>query len=145
MTWPIISRFELGTDPFHELIRLHRQMSRMLGQRERCTTSCPSIRLAGTDEQLELIAALPGFDEKSLQLTVEGNALTIEGSRATPEGAKPEQFLRRERESGSFSRTVQLPYDIESDRVSASFRHGVLTVTLPRKESTKPRKVVVQS
>ena len=88
-------------------------------------------------------AELPGLGMDDVEVLVSGNDVTINGRRKieAPEGAT---WHRRERSHGEFSRTLTLPWAIDADKVEAKFRDGVLTVTLPKSESNKPKRVTVQ-
>ncbi len=139
MNYPVTYSFDMTSNPFNELSRLHRQMSRLFDSRS--ATDYPAANLYANDEQATLKVAAPGFDEKSLSITITGDVVSIEGTRPEADGVKPEACHRRERASGSFSRSIRLPFEVETDRTVARFENGLLTVTLPRKESTKPRRV----
>jgi HSP20 family protein len=89
-------------------------------------------------------ALAPGLDIDSLELTVENDVLRIAGQKAPLSGdIKPERFHRRERGAGRFIRTLTLPAAVDADNVSAEFRNGLLTVTLPKSEAAKPRRIAV--
>ena len=88
---------------------------------------------------------LPGVDPKSVDLSVVGHVLTLQGERTEEPGVKAEEYHRRERATGKFARSVRLPFEVESDKVHARFENGVLRVTLPRKESTKPRRIAINA
>lgn len=87
-------------------------------------------------------AELPGLGMGDIEVLVSGNDVTINGRRtiASPEGAT---WHRRERSHGEFSRMVTLPWAVDADKVEAKFRDGVLTVTLPKSETHKPKRVKV--
>lgn len=88
-------------------------------------------------------AELPGFSIKDVEITFSGNELTISGTRAEtkPEGAT---LHRRERSSGSFSRTLRVGADVDGAKISATLTNGVLTVVLPKAEAARPRKIDVK-
>jgi HSP20 family protein len=104
----------------------------------------PPINLSEDTENVYAECELPGVLPEDLDIAVVGSELTVKGRRC--EEAEPQAtYHRRERGVGSFTRVVQLASDIAAERVSASLRDGVLLVTLPKSESSKPRKVQVQS
>lgn len=102
----------------------------------------PGVNLWEDGDTAFVEAELPGLSMDDVEVLVTGSELTINGERkiAAPQNAT---YHRRERAAGRFSRTVALPWEIDSDRVEASFSEGVLTVKLPKCESCKPRKVKV--
>lgn len=105
----------------------------------------PAIDLWVGDEGVRLHAQLPGLAASDIDLSVVGDTVTLKGVRPSAEPGTPDAFHRRERESGRFVRTIQLPFPVESDAVRARFRNGMLEVELPRAASDKPKKITVQS
>jgi HSP20 family protein len=83
-------------------------------------------------------------DPQEIDISVEDDTLTLRGSRQV-DGPENVTYHRRERGSGSFARSVQLPFRVEADQVEATFDQGVLTIELPRAESDKPHKIAIQS
>lgn len=102
----------------------------------------PPINVWETDEHYFVEAELPGVALEDLDLTIHGDTLTLKGKHAV---ADPEQAteLRRERREGEFQRTVQLPGDVDAERVQARMRDGVLTVELQKAGAARPRKIEV--
>ncbi len=97
------------------------------------------------DEQFLVEAELPGLDLNTLELSVEGgNQLLLKGERKGPE-LKDGKWYRQERGFGSFQRSVTLPRDIDAERVSAEYKNGVLTISLPKKPEVKPRRIEVKT
>ena len=91
-----------------------------------------------------LAADLPGIDPGSIDVDVDGQLLTIRAQR-TLHGVEGVKWLTRERESGSFLRQLNLGQGIDTDRISAQYTNGVLSVTIPVSERAKPRKIEVQA
>lgn len=91
-----------------------------------------------------LTADLPGIDPGSVDVDVDGQLLTIRAER-TLSAAEGVKWITREREAGSFLRQLNLGQGIDTENISASYRHGVLSVTLPVSEKAKPRKVAVST
>lgn len=89
-------------------------------------------------------AELPGFSMEDVEVTVLDNEVTIMGERK-PAEAEGATYLRRERNSGTFTRTWTLPAEVQADRVDAKLTNGVLTVTLPKAEKAQPRKIQVKA
>jgi len=103
----------------------------------------PAVNVWSNADSLAVTAELPGIDQDSLQISVVDDTLTISGQRPddTPDGAK---LLRRERVARSFTRSLRLPYPVDSDQAEARYRNGILCVVLPRNEADKPRRIEVK-
>ncbi len=104
----------------------------------------PSINVWEDAQHLYVEAEVPGFSIGELNITITGNELTISGTRAQakPDGAA---FVRRERPFGTFSRTLRVSTEVDSAKVGATLVNGVLTITLPKAEAVKPRKIEVKA
>jgi HSP20 family protein len=142
------------TNGFHPLHQLGNEVDRLMGGLfapateawpfPRATRAFPAVNVwEGTDE-LYAEAELPGLKSDELEISVVGNELTIKGHRrhVEREGAA---LHRRERGMGEFSRVLQLPVEIDADKVQAVLRDGVLTLTLPKAVVAKPTKIQVTS
>jgi HSP20 family protein len=95
------------------------------------------------DHEVVLKAELPDMTREDIDVTVEKNTLTIKGEKKFSSEAKEDQFHRMERHYGAFSRSFTLPQTVDSSKVSADYRNGVLTVRLPLREEAKPRQIKV--
>jgi len=105
----------------------------------------PALNVWEDEDNLFVEAELPGLELDDLEIYVTGeNQLSVKGERKQPTLEKG-TWHRQERGYGAFSRLVELPYAVQSERVSAQFRNGVLTMTLPKREEVKPRKIEVKS
>jgi len=103
----------------------------------------PAMDLAETDEAYVLRADLPGVAPDDVTIELEHRVLTVAGERRAEEAAEGTGWRRVERSFGAFKRQLTLPEGIDPDVVSASFEHGVLTVTIPKPEARKPRRVSI--
>jgi HSP20 family protein len=103
----------------------------------------PLINLSEDEGQICLDALIPGIDPKELQLSLLRETLTIAGARKSPAEVKG-VIHRNELGSGRFSRTVDLPAEIDPDRTTAEYRDGVLRIIMPKSEYAKPKKIAVQ-
>ena len=139
--------------PFNrrELDRMRRDMDRLLAEsfpltRRTRAGGFPAINVWTNDaEGAVLTTELPGISPEAVDISVTGDTLTISGCCKPDEAPESAQYHRRERSRGDFSRTVQLPYTLDPDKVEARVEKGVLTVVLPRAEAEKPRQIVVQA
>jgi HSP20 family protein len=96
------------------------------------------------DGNLVIKADIPGVTSDELDITVKDNVLTISGETRAEEEVKEEDYIRQERRYGSFSRSMALPIEAESDRAEAAFEDGVLTVTIPVAEEPQPEAVKIE-
>ena len=90
-------------------------------------------------------AKLPGVAAENINISVKENTVTIAGTREAKTLEEGQKFLRRERRDGDFSRTFRLPFAVDRNGVEAVFENGVLSVSLPRAEEDKPRKIQVKT
>jgi HSP20 family protein len=134
---------------WREMDRLQRDMNRLFNQysptRLRIASSYPALNIWTSDDGQFLSAEMPGVRVEDIDISVNGNALTISGQRSLDEVPEGAHFHRRERGYGEFSRTIQLPYAVDADEVEASFKDGVLNITLPKAEAEKPKQIAIKS
>jgi HSP20 family protein len=136
---PMPSR--MRDEPMSPFLTLHREMNRLfddvfsglgggvpaLGGR---SLGWPSVEIVETDQGLRVSAELPGLDEKDVELTIDDDVLTLRGEKRAETTDKERGYS--ERSYGRFERVIALPFAVEEDKAEASFRNGVLSVTLPR-------------
>lgn len=103
----------------------------------------PLINLSGDPEKYVIEALAPGLDLGSLDVHVQGNTVTISGEKKALQNIKPEAFHRNERSTGKFIRSYQLDCEIDEAGVNAEYKNGILTITLPKSEKAKPKKIAV--
>jgi HSP20 family protein len=103
----------------------------------------PAIDVYENDDKVVVKTELPGLSEKDIEVDILGDTLTIKGEKRKEEEKKDKHYHRVERTYGSFHRTVTLPGMVESEKAKASFKNGVLEITIPKKEEAKPRQVKV--
>lgn len=103
----------------------------------------PAIDICEDDNNLYLIADLPGFKPENIQIRYEDRALTISGERKEIEQEKV-RYHRTESFSGRFERSFSLPLDIDIEKIEAELKNGVLTITLPKQEAIKPKQITVK-
>ena len=132
-------------NPFSELMALQRDMNRLFEEidDEVPMSHFPALNIWGNNDNIIVTAELPGLSIDAIDINITNNLLTISGERKEEEMADDIVCHRRERSSGKFIRTVQLPFAVEVNKVTAKYKNGVLTVTLPRHEATKPKQITV--
>jgi len=92
----------------------------------------PSVDVIDDEKEIKVTVELPGLDEKDIDLSLTADSLTIKGEKKKEKEEKGKNYHRTERMYGAFSRTIPLPVEIETDKAEASFKKGVLTITLPK-------------
>lgn len=101
----------------------------------------PAVDVHELDEVYEVTAELPGLTKKDVNVTLENNVLTISGERRSEREDKEGTVRRTERVYGSFSRSFSLPRPVDGDNVKASFKDGILTLTVPKAAEARPRRI----
>ena len=134
---------------WQEMDQLQREMNRLFDvtSKERVfnAPNYPAINI-WTNEDGQLISAeMPGIHPDDIDIDVTGDALSISGERKPDEVAKDANYHRRERSYGSFSRAIQLPFMVDTNKVEAYFKNGILMINLPRAEADKPKKITIKS
>jgi HSP20 family protein len=102
----------------------------------------PRINLSETEDSYLVESQLPGIDPKELEMTILKGTLTLSGERKTPEQEAGSQH-RRERSTGRFIRAIDIPAEIDGDKVHANYKDGMLTITLPKAESGRPKRIAI--
>jgi len=105
----------------------------------------PPMNVSQDDENFYVTAEIPGIKASDLAISAMRNRLAISGKREIPREHERVSYHRKERAEGSFSRTVTLPTDLAADRIEARYADGILSLTLPKAEETKPRQIVVKT
>jgi HSP20 family protein len=103
----------------------------------------PSVDIYENEGNLVLKAELPGIDPKDVDVRVENNVLTLRGERKFESEVKRDKYHRVERAYGTFSRSFTLPNVVDTDKIKAEYKDGVLQVTLPQREEAKPKQIQV--
>jgi HSP20 family protein len=96
-------------------------------------TAFPRIDVKETAKDIRIMADLPGLDEKDITVTIEDGRLTLRGEKREDHEEQDENYYWRERSYGTFHRQIQLPGEVEPDKIEAVFKRGVLSITVPRK------------
>lgn len=147
-----MSDLYFGTDLFSELDRLQRQMTGLFGGfpssiRSGRFGAFPQVNIGSTDDSIEIVAFAPGVDPAKLDVSIDKGLLSISGER---EGAQPKaagddsRTYAQERFVGAFRRVIELPEYADPDKVAAHYTNGCLTVSIGKRETSKPRSITVQ-
>ena len=139
MLWTDIDSFGF-LDPWHVFDRLHRTAS---GSVAPSTSEFPLINVWASGEEAILTSELAGIDPKNVEITVSGKSVILRGTRPAEDTCESDCSHRRERWNGKFSRSLELPFLIDQDKVEAKFSRGVLQLTLPRAQADKPKKIAI--
>lgn len=136
--------------PFEELTTLRREMDRVFerffGELPSVDVSwgwTPRLDMTETKDSLNIRAELPGLEAKDLDVSLVGDTLTIKGEKKQEKEEKDDYHHVVERSYGAFSRMVRLPASVASDKITANFKNGVLTLTLPKTEEAKRKAIPI--
>ena len=144
----LLTRYE----PFREFATMQDRMNRMFrdfyapeGQENALTTTAfaPPVDVYEDEHNVTLKIEVPGIEEKDIDVRVENNTLTVHGERKLEKEEKEENYLRVERQYGSFTRTFTLPSTVDTDQIQADYDKGVLKIKLAKKAEAKPKQIKV--
>ncbi len=142
-----ITRF----DPFANLTRWGETLENLFGEGQSRNSPdqqgliAPALDISEDKGSLRVTAELPGMDKKDIAIEVKEGILTIRGEKKMEEESKDRNFHRIERRYGSFYRALALPETVDTARVEASFKNGVLTLSLPKREESKPKTITIKA
>jgi HSP20 family protein len=105
----------------------------------------PSMDISETKDAVMLKAEVPGMDPKDIQISLQEQLLTIKGEKQLEKEEKEQRYYRMERAYGAFTRSVRLPVAVDGSRVTASFRNGLLTITLPKTQAAKGTTIPIKA
>jgi HSP20 family protein len=146
-------------EPFRDLLVTQRQLNRLFsetfplgfegfpgslkGEEPNGRTWAPAVDIFETDQNMVLKVELAGVDPKDVEVRVENNTLYLKGQRKTEKEVEEGKYHHTERFFGSFARSFALPSSIDGEKVTAEYRDGILTLTLPKKEEAKPKAIKI--
>ncbi len=140
-------------EPFSDLVSLREAMDRLF--EESFIHPGRLIRFGGaealaidmyeTDNEVVVKTAVPGVAPEDIEITITGDTLSIKGETKTEEEEERRNYIRQERRYGAFSRAVNLPGALQTDKAEAVFEQGVLTLTIPKAEEVKPKAIKVKA
>jgi len=146
--------FGQAVDPFRDLGDIQNEVNRLFdnffgrpapqaqaGSMERVWA--PAVDIHETKDELVMNVEVPGVSEKDIHLSLTGDMLTVKGERHWNQDVKQDNYHRAERWYGRFERTLPLPIPVQADKVKASYRDGVLTVTFPKAEEIKAKEIKI--
>ena len=137
-------------NPLRELRTMQEQMNKLLnvswnhdvtGEDLKDGIWQPAVDIYETVDSIVIKAELPDVDQKDIDVRIEDNTLTLRGERRHEDEVKKENYHRIERYFGSFQRSFSLPATVDQEKVAAACDKGVLTITLPKREETKPKQI----
>jgi HSP20 family protein len=131
-------------DPLASIRVFEDAFTRMVNEPRATRPWSPAVDIYETENELVLKADVPDVDLKGIDVRVENQTLTISGERKFEQENSSKGYHRIERSYGSFVRSFAVPNSFDTDKIGAGFKNGVLTVTLPKKETAKPRQVKVE-
>jgi HSP20 family protein len=151
LRWRPIGQSVERWDPFREVGDFQSELNRVFdGFFGRTGTMpggdrvwAPAVDMYETKDDLVVTAELPGVNEKEVQLSITGDVLSLRGERTLNQDTSQENFHRGERWYGRFERHLSLPISVQADKVKATYRDGVLTITLPKAEEIKPKSIKI--
>ena len=142
-------------EPFRDMVAVQDRLNRIFDEAVRGNPRvseedwalggqwAPSVDIFEHEGNLVLKAELPGIEPKDVDVRVENNVLTLQGERKFESEVKREKYHRVERAYGTFSRSFTLPNVVDTEKIKAEYKDGVLQVTLPQREEAKPKQIQV--
>lgn len=140
--------------PIGNLFNLHNEMGRLFGDLLSSQDSdvnaenaswTPTVDISETEHGFEIHAELPGVKESDVTISVSDNLLTIKGEKQAEEKTDEKNFHRVERRYGSFQRSFTLPRQVDTTQIKAGYKDGILTLTIPKAEESKPTEIPIST
>lgn len=141
----------LYRNPFNELEQMRRRMDLLTGnlfggvpQQAAASGVYPALNLTEDKDNYFIRAELPGLKQADLDIQATGKSISISGQKTIAPEDDNAKYHRREREAGKFSRIIDLPDNINTEKVEAALANGILTITIPKAEAAKPRQITIR-
>ena len=146
MIWPLTRRFEWRNwNPWADLRQIQHEMNRVFeGVDFRRRVDFPALNVWHGENESVVTAEIPGIDIKDLDISVRGNTLVMRGERAPDKTEEDDRYRRQERGHGEFVRSLQLPHQVNAEKVKAIYSKGILRISLPVAETGKPKQISVK-
>ena len=139
--------------PRHDLTNIREEMNRLFDDFFRGWPEprkgllegewAPSVDVAETDEEVVVTVELPGIKQEEVDITIADDILTLKGEKKEEKEVKKKNYHRIERSYGSFQRSVGLPVGVQADKAKATYKNGVLSITVPKAEEAKPKQIKI--
>ena len=149
MAWEL-----MNTNPFKDIEKVRSEMDRLVDtflfgvpqKRDFWEEAewLPAVDVAETKDEIVVNVEAPGMDSKEFEISLREETLTIKGEKKQEKVEGEENYHLVERRYGTFTRSILLPQEVESDKISASYKNGVLTVTVPKSEGTKRKEIKIK-
>ncbi len=138
--------------PFRDFERVRREMDRLWDsffevpkrRPEEAAEWLPSLDVAETKNEIVVKAEIPGMEPKDIDISFSDGMLTIKGEKKQEKEEKEQNYHLVERSYGVFTRSIRLPADVQTDKIKASYKNGILAVTLPKSEEAKKKEVKIK-
>ena len=140
-------------NPWREMTSMHNQLNRMFDSPVFSSNRSdedvsfglwnPAVDLYEKDESFVITAELAGVDKDKISIDLKDGVLTLSGERSDDSEAKEDSYYRRERTYGKFRRAFSLPADVDSEKIKAEFKDGVLQIEVPKPEERKPKQITI--
>jgi len=139
--------------PFSDMLTLRQAMDRLFDDSFVRPSRVPApfgegldlpLDMYQTDDSVVIKASVPGVKPEEVEVTITGDTLTIKGETRAEEEVKKDNYFRQEISYGAFSRSIILPGSVQTDKAEATFENGVLTLTVPKAEETKPKQIKIK-
>lgn len=133
-----------GDNPFQEIEQIVDRMSREFGGAPFAGAASVAVDVEERDEAFVVTADVPGYEKEDIDVTLADRTLRIDAERETETEERDADYLRRERQATSASRSIRLPGDVEEEEIQATYKNGVLTVTLPKRAGGDGHRIDVE-
>jgi len=138
-----VDNFQTLEERFNRILR--DSALAQIGNEEAMGSWAPLCDIYEEGDNIVVKAELPGLDRNDIDVQVENNVLTLRGERKRENEVKSENLFRMERYYGTFTRSFTLPASVDTEKIRAEYKEGVLLLTMPKVEEAKPRKIKVQT
>jgi HSP20 family protein len=132
------------TNILNDFQKMQNEMAWAFGSQGNYQGDFPAVQIYSDKDHLILRADVPGLSKEDMELSITEDVVTISGEIKKIELAEGSRIVKRERRSGKFQKTVELPYPVDSERSEAVLKNGVLTINFPIKETVKPRQIQIK-